>query len=454
LSPRSRTPQIEPTRSEYASGLRVITEEMPGTRSVAFAIWVDVGSRDERGSIAGSSHFLEHLLFKGTKTRTARQIAEAFDALGGDLNAFSAKEYTCYYCRVLDGDLPTAVEHMSDMIQNSVLARSDFEAERQVILEEIGMHEDDPGDLIHDLFTETLWRGHPLGRSVLGSKETIGTVKRDQVKRFYERHYRPPHFVVAAAGNLSHERLCRLLESQMDTGERLFTGGQPRIRSGGDVPKPSGETLVKRRTTEQAHICLGTNAYSRRDPERFAFGVVNSVLGGGMSSRLFQEVREKRGLAYSVSSYHAMFADTGLFCAYAGTTPSKAEEVLAIMRGEIDAIADGGLTDDELSRAKGHLKGSLVLSLEDTSGRMSRIGKSEISHGESLSVDEVLRRIDSVTREEAEAAAWKVFSRPMALTVVGPFKQAAFERSIRQTAGRGSLAGPEAVAAHSGGARG
>jgi predicted Zn-dependent peptidase len=454
LSPRARAPQIEPSRSEYASGLRVITEEMPGTRSVAFAVWVDVGSRDERPSIAGSSHFLEHLLFKGTKRRTARQIAEGFDAMGGDLNAFSAKEYTCYYCRVLDGDLPTAVEHMSDMLQNSVLARADFEAERQVILEEIHMHEDDPGDLIHDLFAETLWHGHPLGRSVLGSKETIGTVKRDQVKRFYERQYRPPHFVVAAAGNLSHERLCALLEANMDTGERLSTGGQPRVRSGGDVPRPSGATLVKRRTTEQAHICLGTSAFSRRDPERFAFGVVNSVLGGGMSSRLFQEVREKRGLAYSVYSYHSMFAETGLFCAYAGTTPSKAEEVLDIMRGQVEAMAEGGLTDDELARAKGHMKGSLVLALEDTSGRMSRIGKSEISHGESLSVDEVLRRIDAVTREEAEAAAGKVFTRPMAVTVVGPFKPAAMEKAIRRSAIRASVGDHEALAAHAGGARG
>jgi predicted Zn-dependent peptidase len=410
---------------------------------------VDVGSRDERGEIAGSSHFLEHLLFKGTKRRSARSIAEAFDAVGGDLNAFSAKEYTCYYCRVLDRDLPMAVELMSDMIQNSVLARPDFEAERQVILEEIHMHEDDPGDLIHDLFAETVWKGHPLGRPVLGTKETIGSVDRDQVRRFYRRHYRPQHFVVAAAGNLRHDELCSLLQANMDTGARLSSGGQPRIRSGGDVPVPSTVRTVRRRKTEQAHLCIGTSAYSRRDPERFAFGVVNSALGGGMSSRLFQEVREKRGLAYSVYSYHSMFAETGLFAAYAGTTPSRAEEVLSIMRRQMRDIAAGGLTAEELERAKGHMKGSLVLSLEDTSGRMSRIGKSEISHGEILSVDEVLRRVDAVTLQDAAAAAAQVFARPMALAVVGPFPAGAFRDALRDGMDSEDL---QAAAAHAGAA--
>ena len=450
MSPRGRAPSAELARSEYASGLRVITEEMPGTRSVAFAVWVGVGSRDERPSLAGSSHFLEHLLFKGTTTRTARQIAEAFDAVGGDLNAFSAKEYTCYYCRVLDRDVVLAVELMCDMIQNSVLDRSDFEAERQVILEEIHMHEDDPGDLIHDLFAETLWKGHPLGRPVLGTKETISSMDRDQVRRFYRRHYHPGNFVVAAAGNVRHEELCGLIEGYMDTGKRLSTGGQPRVRAGGGVPRSSSGVLVTRRKTEQAHICVGSTAYSRRDPERFAFGVVNSVLGGGMSSRLFQEVREKRGLAYSVYSYHSMFAETGMFAAYAGTTPSKAEDVLSIIRAELRDIASGGLTQEELDRAKGHMKGSLVLSIEDTSGRMSRIGKSEISHGEILSVDEVLRRVDSVTLDDARRAAADVFGRPMALAVVGPFGKAAF----RGWADRGAATPDAAVslAAHSGAA--
>jgi predicted Zn-dependent peptidase len=395
-------------------------------RSVALGVWVDVGSRDERPEINGASHFLEHLLFKGTKQRTARDIAEAFDAVGGDLNAFTAKEYTCYYCRVRDQDLPMAVEFMSDMLQNSVIDPTDLEAERQVILEEINRQEDAPDDLIHDLFAEVLWSGHPLGRPVLGTRETITGIARDQVNRFYRRLYRPPHFVIAAAGNVPHERLCSLVQDHMETGRRLRGGAPPKIRTAGKIPEPSGSTLVRRRATEQAHICLGTNAHSRRDPDRFAFGVVNSALGGGMSSRLFQEIREKRGLAYSVFSYHSMFAETGLFAVYAGTTPTRAEEVLSIARHELEDIGEKGLQEDELERGRGHVKGSLVLSLEDTSGRMSRIGRSEISHGEILSVDEVLERIDSVGPEDAKRAARDVFDRPMALAVIGPFEPEAF----------------------------
>jgi predicted Zn-dependent peptidase len=444
LSPRKAPEGPELSRTEYASGLRIVTEAMPGTRSVALGVWVDVGSRDERPGVAGASHFLEHLLFKGTRTRTARDIADAFDAVGGDLNAFTAKEFTCYYCRVRDQDLPMAVEFMSDMLQNSAIAKADVEAERQVILEEINMRDDDPGDLIHDLFAETLWKGHPLGRPVLGTRETIGSISRDQVKRFYDRLYRPPHFVIAAAGNLDHRRLGELVEQHMDTGKKLAAGQSRKVRTGGDVPTCSGSTVVRRRTTEQAHISYGTSAYSRRDPQRFAFGVVNSALGGGMSSRLFQEIREKRGLVYSVYSYYSMFAETGAFAVYAGTTPSKAQEVLTIVRREMQDIAGGGLTHEELERAKGHLKGSLVLSLEDTSGRMSRIGKSEISHGEILSVDEVLERTDAVTREDAEKVAQEVFRRPMALAVIGPFEEGAFQEGEGLSEAQGEVG----VAAH------
>jgi predicted Zn-dependent peptidase len=439
-------------RTEYASGLRIVTEEMPGLRSVALGIWVDVGSRDERPNIAGASHFLEHLLFKGTKKRTARAIAEAFDAVGGDLNAFTAKEYTCYYCRVRDQDLPMAVEFMSDMLQNSILAKQDFEAERLVILEEINMRDDDPGDLVHDLFAETLWQGHPLGRPVLGTRETVTSVSRDQIKRFYKRLYAPPHFVIAAAGNLQHGHLCRLVEQEMETGARISSGQGRVVRTGGDAPRPFRSTTVRHRGTEQAHINLGTNGYSRNDPMRFAFGVVNSTLGGGMSSRLFQEIREKRGLAYAVYSYHTMFAETGLFAVYAGTTPGRAHDVLSIVRKEMEDIVGGGLTDEELERGKGHLKGSLVLSLEDTSGRMSRIGRSEISHGEILSVDELLERTDAVTKEEAEEAAREVFGRPAALAVIGPFDEDAFGDGFGPHAGGGGEESVVEAAAHAGGA--
>jgi predicted Zn-dependent peptidase len=414
-------------RTEFESGLRVVTERMPGVRSVTLGIWVSAGSRDERPNIAGSSHFLEHLVFKGTKTRTARQIAETFDSVGGDFNAFTSKETTCFFARVLDRDLALAVELMSDMIQHSVLERAEFEAERQVILEEINMHEDAPDELIHDLFTETLWAGHPLGRPILGTIKSITEMQREQVLRFYRRHYRPANFVIAAAGNVEHDSLIRTFRRHMETG-RVRSRGPSKwvLRRPGAVPRPSGARLVRNRPTEQAHIVVGTNGLSRNDPDRFAFGVVNGAIGGGMSSRLFQEIREKRGLAYSVYSYHTMFAETGLFACYAGTTPSRAEEVLSLVNKELEQVAEGGLEREEFERAKGHLKGSLVLSLEDTSGRMSRLGRSEIGHGEILSVDELLERIDRVTLEDCSRAAGRVLQTPKALAVVGPFGDDAF----------------------------
>jgi predicted Zn-dependent peptidase len=430
-------------RTEFDSGLRVVTEQMPGVRSVTLGIWVSAGSRDESPPIAGSSHFLEHLVFKGTRTRTALQIAEAFDAVGGEFNAFTSKETTCFYARVLDRDLPVATELMCDMIQHSVLKRSEFEAERQVILEEIHMHEDTPDELIHDLFTETLWAGHPLGRPVLGTTTSITGMSREQVMRFYRRHYRPANLVISAAGSVEHASLIRWLRRHMDTGRIRSRGPSAwTLRRAGTAPHPSGSRLVRRRSTEQAHIMIGTNGLSRSDPDRFAFGVVNAAIGGGMSSRLFQEIREKRGLAYSVYSYHTMFAETGLFACYAGTTPARAEQVLSLLEGELEQVADGGLRHEEFERAKGHVKGSIVLSLEDTSGRMSRLGRSEIGHGEILTLDEVLERVDRVTPEDCARAAARVLRRPRALTVLGPFDARAF--------GGSDHVAEAAVAAHHG----
>jgi predicted Zn-dependent peptidase len=413
-------------RTEFESGLRVVTERMPGLHSVALGFWVLAGSRDEPPPISGSSHFLEHLLFKGTKTRSAREIAEAFDAVGGDVNAFTAKEYTSFYARVRDRDLPMAVDHLSDMLRNSVLRTSDFEAERQVILEEIHMHDDTPDDLIHDLFNETLWPEHPLGRPILGTAESITAATRDQVRRFYRRHYVPGSLVVVAAGNLDHDALLQLIRSRMDTGKvRSHGPASWNLRRAGSPPSASGTTLLKRRKTEQAHICIGTNGLSRTDPDRFAFGIVNAAVGGGMSSRLFQEVREKRGLAYSVYSYHAMYTEAGLFAAYAGTTPARAQEVLDIVREQLADVAEGGLTEGEFERAKGHMKGSLVLSLEDPGGRMSRLGKSEISHGEILTMNQILARTEAVTLDDARRVAKRVLAQPLALAILGPFTKGA-----------------------------
>jgi predicted Zn-dependent peptidase len=416
-------------RTEFDSGLRVVTERMPGVRSVSLGFWVLAGSRDELPRISGSSHFLEHLLFKGTARRTAQDIAEDFDAVGGDINAFTAKEYTCYYARIRDRDIEMAVDHLADMVQHSLIRQADLDAERQVILEEINMHEDSPEDVVHDLFTETLWPEHPLGRPILGTGDTIRAATPASVRRFYHRHYLPGHLVVAAAGNLQHEDLLRMLRRRMDTGRRLRQGQRAgwRTRKGSRAPAPSGRHLVQRRSTEQAHICLGTNGLDRADPDRFAFGVVNTALGGGMSSRLFQEVRERRGLAYSVYSYHAQYTEAGLFTCYAGTTPSRAHEVIAVLRDQLGDVRDGGLSQDEFERAKGHAKGSMVLSLEDPGGRMSRLGKSEIAHGEILSVNETLRRIERVTLDDAKRVAHRVLSQPMTLTVLGPFSKREFK---------------------------
>ena len=419
-------------RTEYTSGLRVVTERMPGVRSASVGIWVLAGSRDEAPKISGSSHFLEHLLFKGTATRSAQDIAEAFDAVGGDINAFTAKEYTCYYVRVLDRDLEMAVDHLADMLQHSLIRSADLDGERQVILEEINMHEDSPEDLVHDVFTEALWPDHPLGRPVLGTVATIGAATRSSVNRFYKRHYVPGNFVVAAAGNVQHEELLVLLADRMEAGRPLATGAAStwNLRPAGHPPRASGARLVRRRKTEQAHICLGTDGLARADPDRFAFLVVNTALGGGMSSRLFQEVRERRGLAYSVYSYHSQYTEAGIFTAYAGTTPARAEQVIGLLRHELEDVASGGLTEEEFERAKGHVKGSLVLSLEDPGGRMSRLGKSEIAHGEILSVNQTLARIERVTLREARRVAERVLSPPMTLTVLGPFPMGAFKEAM------------------------
>jgi predicted Zn-dependent peptidase len=396
---------------------------MPGVRSVSVGFWVLAGSRDEAHRISGSSHFLEHLLFKGTPSRTALDIAENFDAVGGDVNAFTGKEYTCYYARVLDRDLEMAVDHLADMLQHSLIRSADLDAERQVILEEINMHEDSPEDVVHDLFTETIWPEHPLGRPILGTVSTVQAATRDSVNRFYKRHYLPGHVVVAAAGSVDHDRLVGLLRARMETGRTL----RPSQRSPTLTRKPqrapvaSGRRLTKRRKSEQAHICVGTDGLGRTDPDRFAFMIVNTALGGGMSSRLFQEIREKRGLAYSVFSYHQQFTEAGLFTCYAGTTPSRAEQVIGLLRRELEDVADGGLREDEFERGKGHVKGSMVLSLEDPGGRMSRLGKSEIARGEFLSVDQTLRRVDRVSLADAQLVANRVLSGQLTLTVLGPF---------------------------------
>ena len=413
-------------RTVLPGGLRIVTEAVPTVRSVTVGVWVGVGSRDEAPSLAGASHYLEHLLFKGTKRRDALDISSAIDAVGGEMNAFTSKEYTCYYIRVLDTDLPLAVDVVGDLVTSSLVKAADVDSERGVILEEIAMVDDDPSDLVHDRFAEVLFGDGPLGRPVLGTVESIQTISRAAVHGYYKRRYRPQDMVVAVAGNIDHTTVVRLVRRAFDAAGMLGGDAEPAAPRGDRGRRgvaTSGGASVLRRTTEQANVVLGGPGLARTDERRFALSVLNAGLGGGMSSRLFQEVREKRGLAYSVYSYHAEFADTGMVGVYAGCVPRKVDEVLAICRDELAKVAAGGLTPAEVERGKGQLRGSLVLGLEDTGSRMSRIGKAELVHGEQLSVDQVLARIDAVTPDEVAAVAADVFATTPTLAVVGPFAE-------------------------------
>ena len=419
-------------RTVLPGGLRVVTESMPQVRSVAFGIWVGVGSRDETPRLAGTSHFLEHLLFKGTARRDAMEIAAVMDAVGGEMNAFTAKEYTCYYARVLDTDLALAVDVLADMVGSSLIATADVESERGVILEEIAMHDDQPDDVVHDAFAAAMYGDHPLGRPVIGSVQSITEVPRSSVHGYWRRRYRARDMVVAVAGNVDHKAVVRLVRKAFgDAGLLDDDGATPSSPRGSTrAPAVSGGVLVHRRPTEQAHLVLGTGGIARRDERRYALAVLNNALGGGMSSRLFQEVREKRGLAYSVYSYHAQYADTGLFGVYAGCAPAKVREVLALCREQLDLVVGHGVTGEELARAKGQLKGSMVLGLEDTSSRMSRLGKGELVYGDIQTVDEVIALVDAVTLDDVRAVAEEVISGAMGLAVIGPFDDDDFADAV------------------------
>ena len=403
-------------------GLRVITEALPSVRSAALGIWAAVGSRDEGPEHAGATHYLEHLLFKGTARRTALDISAAMDAVGGELNAFTAKEYTCYYARVLDEDLPLAIDVLSDMVTGSLIEPKDVEAERGVILEEIAMNEDDPSDLVHEAFSEQLFGDTPLGRPILGTVNSINAISRDRIAEHYQARYTPDSLVVAAAGNLDHDRVVELVRASFGPVLAGDDGPSPPRLSGPDAGTPIGTGVrVLSRPHEQANLVLGCAGLARADDRRFALGVLNAALGGGMSSRLFQEVREKRGLAYSVYSFSSQHADCGQWGIYAGCLPAKTEEVLAICQDEIAKVIDSGLTDEELARGKGQLRGSIVLGLEDPSSRMSRLGKSELVYPRLEPVDEILSAIEAVTHDQVHAVAASVLAQPKALAIVGPF---------------------------------
>ena len=416
-------------RSVLPGGLRVVTEFLPSVRSVALGIWVGVGSRDEDVPHAGATHYLEHLLFKGTRKRTALEISSVMDAVGGEMNAFTAKEYTCYYARVLDADLPLAIDVLSDMVTASLIEPRDVDAERNVVLEEIAMNDDDPTDSVHEAFTTHLFGDTPLGRPILGTVDSINAITRDQILEHYVARYTPPHLVVAAAGNVDHDAMVAGVRAAFGPALSGFGAAEPagpRLRGSGglwDGYGPAAGTGVKlvSRSIEQANLVLGCEGLARTDDRRFALGVLNAALGGGMSSRLFQEVREKRGLAYSVYSFTAQHADTGLWGVYAGCLPSKADEVLSICTDELAKVIADGLSDAELDRGKGQVRGGIVLGLEDPSSRMTRLGKSELVYPRLEPVDEVIAAIDAVTHDDIRAIAEEVLARPKTLAVVGPF---------------------------------
>ncbi|GGK27702.1 putative zinc protease [Pilimelia terevasa] len=417
-------------RTVLPQGLRIVTEAIPAMRSACFGVWVAAGSRDEAPADSGVSHFLEHLLFKGTRTRTALEISAQIEAVGGETNAFTAKEYTCFYARVLDADLPMAIEVMCDLVADSLLTAEDVETERGVILEEIAMHDDEPGDEVHDLLVGALYDGHPLGRLISGTEESITAMTRGQILDFYARHYTAPQIVIAAAGSLDHDRVVAQVSAAL-AGTPLGDGAAPAAPAGHRPPTPvvataASSVVVQRKDTEQAHLVLGVPGIGRLDDRRFALGVLNNVLGGGMSSRLFQEIRERRGLAYSVYSYASQFADTGYFAVYAGCAPGRAAEVRALIAAELDRVRAEGITDDELTRGKGMLKGTLVLGLEDTGSRMTRLAKGELLYDEQLSVDDLLARVDTVTSAQVTAVAGELLRQPASLAVVGPFADGDF----------------------------
>ncbi|HTJ32215.1 MAG TPA: pitrilysin family protein [Dactylosporangium sp.] len=419
-------------RTVLPNGLRILTESIPSMRSVSFGVWVGIGSRDETPTLSGVSHFLEHLLFKGTKRRSALDISAQIEAVGGETNAFTAKEYTCYYARVLDADLPLAIDVVCDLVTDSVLTEADVETERGVILEEIAMHDDEPGDEVHDVFTEALYGHHPLGRQISGTVASISALSRKQIDGFYRKRYRPETMIVSAAGNLDHSKVVRAVRAAFDRAGWGDTPGVPAPRRSrtNRVPTRSGQIVVRNKDTEQAHLVVGCTGYPRQHDDRWAIGALNNVLGGGMSSRLFQQIREQRGLAYSVYSFTSQYSDSGLFGVYAGCAPGKVEEVLAITREELARVAAEGVTDTEVERGKGMLKGAVVLGLEDTGSRMSRLGKGELLYDELLSVDEVLRHVDAVTPEQVRAVAADLLARPMSLAVIGDFDEGAFESAL------------------------
>lgn len=411
----------EVRRSILPGGVRVITERMPSQRSVSIGFWIGVGSRDEAPGMLGSTHFLEHLLFKGTANRTALDIANSFDRVGGESNALTAKEHTCYYARVLDEDLPMAINVIADMITGATLDPTLLEQERGVILEEIAMDQDDPTDVAFESFIEQLMGANPLGRPIGGTPQEITDVARDKVWEHYKKFYTPDRLVISAAGSLNHGEVVSLvLKALGEGGWDLRDGAAPaprRERTASTIV-PGARTKTLEKQFEQTNIVTGCPGLVAGDDRRFAMSVLNSALGGGMSSRLFQEIREKRGLAYSTFSFSGSYSDGGYFGMYAGCLPAKAEQVTELMHSTFADLVKNGLTQDELDKVKGQLGGSTILGSEDAGSRMSRLGRAELDSGKFMSLDELLDSVRAVTLDDVQDLAVFLSQQDWISTVV------------------------------------
>ncbi len=406
-------------KTTLENGIQVITEEVPSVHSVSVGIWVEAGSRDEGREENGISHFIEHMLFKGTRRRSARQIAREIDSVGGVLNAFTSKEFSSFYSKVLAEHLPLALDILFDLYLNSTFSPEELEKERRVIIQEISMVEDTPDEYIHDLFSESFWPRHPLGLPILGRLETIEHLKRIQLKEFFARNYLKVQPVLVAAGKLKHDDLLRPVE-------RCLGEVRPRRKERpGRPPRAHPRVLLKNKKLEQVHLLLGTQGFSATHPKRYVFSVLNTILGGGMSSRLFQEIREDRGLAYSVYSFLSSFKDSGMIGVYVGTGEKTVPEVLKIVMREMKKLSQDSLKEKELRSAKEQLKGNLLMSLESTDSRMGRLAKSEIYFHRFIPTSEIIDGIEQVTADEVGELAQQLFlPGSLSLTALGPVKEA------------------------------
>jgi predicted Zn-dependent peptidase len=397
------------------NGLRIVTEKIPSIRSVALGIWVGTGSKYENNQNNGISHFLEHMFFKGTKSRTAKEIAETFDEIGGNVNAFTSKEYTCYYARVLDQHAPIALDVLSDMFFESVFDSEEIEKEKNVVIEEISMYEDTPDDLVHDLIARACFSDHPLGFSILGTEEVLRSLSRDDLLQYIEKRYLPENTVITVAGNFD----VSLVEAIKERFSSFTRSGQ---QVGISNPSFIANAIAQHKATEQAHLCISLPGYHVGHEEIYSLILLNNILGGSMSSRLFQEIREERGLAYSVYSYHSAYKETGTFTIYTGTAPEHVGQVFDIVSNILHDVAEKGITSKELNKGKEQLKGSLMLSLESTNSRMSRLGKNELLLGRHLSLDEIIAKIDKVDLDSILGVARELFRSKLALAMVSPLE--------------------------------